>query len=247
MAKKLDPRLLDILKQYDERPEEALWDCHGTWVAYHAAIERIAAKADIVFEMPVVIEANSASKVVAIAVKGKMGDNENYREEWSFGEASPGNNKNSYPYAMAEKRAKDRVVLKLVGLHGAIYSEEEADDFKANRAPAVQKPVETKYGEVDPSWRGETRASAASTKKSGDFEVFRAELLECDSIVSLKRLQAEWRAIAKRDGWADSILSMARELIAQQEAAILDSLSTEALADVPLKTALQGSVLLAGE
>ena len=32
---------------------------------------------------------------------------------------------------MAEKRAKDRVILKLVGLHGDVYSEEEADDFKA--------------------------------------------------------------------------------------------------------------------
>lgn len=31
---------------------------------------------------------------------------------------------------MAEKRAKDRVILKLVGLHGYVYSEEESDDFK---------------------------------------------------------------------------------------------------------------------
>ena len=30
---------------------------------------------------------------------------------------------------MAEKRAKDRVILKLVGLHGDVYSEDEADDF----------------------------------------------------------------------------------------------------------------------
>jgi hypothetical protein len=111
--------------------------------------------------------------------------------------------------------------LKLIGVgadvHMGMFDDNKyvnaiREDFKAEAA----KPVDTKYGEVDPSWRGETRASAASTKKS-------------------------------RDGWADSILSMARELIAQQEAAILDSLSTEALADVPLKTALQGSVLLAGE
>ena len=31
---------------------------------------------------------------------------------------------------MAEKRAKDRVVLKLVDLSGDFYSEDEADDFK---------------------------------------------------------------------------------------------------------------------
>jgi hypothetical protein len=32
--------------------------------------------------------------------------------------------------AMAEKRAKDRVTLKLLHAHGALYSEDEADDFK---------------------------------------------------------------------------------------------------------------------
>ena len=50
--------------------------------------------------------------------------------EWSIGEASPTNNKNAYPFAMAEKRAKDRVILKLIGLHGMVYSEIEADDFR---------------------------------------------------------------------------------------------------------------------
>lgn len=35
----------------------------------------------------------------------------------------------AYPFAMAEKRAKDRVILKLAGLHG-LYSEDEADEFK---------------------------------------------------------------------------------------------------------------------
>jgi hypothetical protein len=102
--------------------------------------------------------------------------------------------------------------------------------------------VETKYGEVDASWRGEHRASVASTNRSGKFADFKSELLETDSIVSLRRFQTEWREVAKREGWADSVLSAARELIAQQEAAILDSLSTEALADVPLDVALNASL-----
>lgn len=136
MAKKIDPVLIDILKKYDERPEDALWDCHGVWVAYHKAIERIAAKAGVQFDMPHVIEADSEKKIVAVTVTGRLGD----REEWSFGEAAPANNKNAYPYAMAEKRGKDRVVLKLVGLHGLVYSEEESDDFKAAPEPSP-KPV----------------------------------------------------------------------------------------------------------
>ena len=43
---------------------------------------------------------------------------------------APKNCTNDYPVAMAEKRAKDRVILKLAGLSGHVYSEEEADEFK---------------------------------------------------------------------------------------------------------------------
>jgi DNA recombination protein Rad52 len=146
----------------------------------------------------------------------------------------------------AETDAMKRALMTFGNPFGlALYDKTQANVGRGEVTPAPM--VETKYGEVDPSWRGDHRSSVASTNRSGKFEDFKIELLETDSIVSLRRFQAEWREIAKRDGWADSVLSGARELIAQQEAAILDSLSTEALADVPLKTALQGSVLLAGE
>ena len=62
---------------------------------------------------------------------------------WSFGEATPKNNKNSYPYAMAEKRAKDRITLALAGIHGYVYSEMEAEDFQSsspNEPVVVSKP-----------------------------------------------------------------------------------------------------------
>jgi hypothetical protein len=151
MAKKIDPVLIEILTKYGEKAEDALWDCHGVWVAYHKAIERIAAKAGVVFDMPQIIEANSEKKTVAIAVIGKLGD----KSEWSFGEAAPANNKNSYPYAMAEKRAKDRVVLKLIGLHGLVYSEEESDDFKA---PATEQAKQL----PSPPTSGQGNAPSAS-------------------------------------------------------------------------------------
>lgn len=49
----------------------------------------------------------------------------------SFGEASPFNNKNNFPIAMAEKRGKSRVVLQISGLYQlGVYSEDEADEFK---------------------------------------------------------------------------------------------------------------------
>ena len=124
MAKPLDPTVKEILAKYKIDPKEALWDCHGTWVMYHRHIERVAADNKITFDPPKVLEANGATKSVAVCVTGTMGD----RVEWSIGEAAPGNNKNAYPYAMAEKRAKDRVALKLIGLHGFIYSEDEISE-----------------------------------------------------------------------------------------------------------------------
>ncbi len=49
----------------------------------------------------------------------------------------------AYVYAMAEKRAKDRVILKLIELHGLVYSEEEADEFKESRPISNENtPVE---------------------------------------------------------------------------------------------------------
>jgi hypothetical protein len=139
MARTLDPTIAKVLSEYGEDPKAALWDCHGTWVVLHKAIERMAARAKIVFAAPTIIEARSADKIAVICVSGTMGE----RSEWSIGEAAPGNNKNAYPYAMAEKRAKDRVALKLLGLHGLAYSEDESDDFKE---PAGNTPSKAGRG-----------------------------------------------------------------------------------------------------
>jgi hypothetical protein len=190
VAKAADPKLLSILANYGEEPRDALWDCHGVWVIYHKAIERIAARANITFDMPEIVEARSADKIVAIVARGFMGD----RSEWSFGEASPGNCKNAYPYAMAEKRAKDRVVLKLVGLHGMAYSEEEADDFKAEpEKPKRQVGINQHTG----------AATAHSLKKDIDgpegWNTFLRELGECETIHQLNKLKLAWSPIS--DTW----------------------------------------------
>lgn len=125
---RLSKDLKAILDKYgiDPTDKSKLWDCHGTLVLYHKAYEIIAAKEDIRFDQPHVIESNSEKKIACIVVTGHMGE----RYEWSFGEASPSNCTNKYPYAMAEKRAKDRVIAKLVGLAAHVYSEDEAEEFK---------------------------------------------------------------------------------------------------------------------
>lgn len=234
MPKKLDQTLLDILTKYGERPEDALWDCHGTWVAYHKAIERIAARAGVVFDMPQIIEASTASKTVAIAVRGALGD----RAEWSFGEAAPANNKNAYPYAMAEKRAKDRVVLKLIGLHGLVFSEEESDDFK----PAFEgKPVE----QTPPT---RSSASLKRTDENGEDAWDRLtkqlyqDFNDCHSLVALSRLRAGYREKAKADRWPKQWLEALANEFDTFENNLMNQMDASELSEVPLKDALKVSI-----
>ena len=116
-------KVIDLIKELEMTKDETLWDCHGTWVMYHKALEKIAAHKGVTFDEPKIIHSDVASKSVVVLVTGRM----EKRSEWSFGEATPANNKNAYPFAMSEKRAKDRVILKLVGLHGDVYSDTEID------------------------------------------------------------------------------------------------------------------------
>jgi hypothetical protein len=127
---------------------EAVWDCHGTPVLLHRACEEIAAKLDIRFEEPKIIHCDAVKKECVLLLKGSIMRGESEIEEWSFGEAMGYNLKNNYPFAMAEKRAKDRVILKLAGLHG-VYSEEEADDFKESLKDGTARPVATAHRHTD--------------------------------------------------------------------------------------------------
>ncbi len=102
----------------------------------HKALEKIAAYKQIKFDAPAMIANDPEKKVAAMCVTGHLGD----RVEWAIGEASPSNNKNNYPYAMAEKRAKDRVILKLLNMAGDYYSQEEADQFEEAKPKEIDEP-----------------------------------------------------------------------------------------------------------
>lgn len=121
-----DETIERVLKEYGEDFASNTWLVPGgkARAILHKCIERMAAKAGVTFDAPVIVSANPEN--VVVIVTGRMDD----KSEWSFGEASPKNNKNAYPFSMAEKRGKDRVALKLIGLHGLLYSEEEADELK---------------------------------------------------------------------------------------------------------------------
>ena len=150
---KVPEKVGEELRKLGLTPEEAGWDCHGTYVLLHKALEKVAASKGIKFDEPKIINADISAKEVVVLVTGHMDD----KSEWSFGEAAPYNSKNSYPFAMAEKRAKDRVILKLVGLHGDVYSEEEADEFQEiiakERGSKTVKPK-------DKTWQEEVAESS---------------------------------------------------------------------------------------
>jgi hypothetical protein len=153
---KPNPKILKFMETYKVDSDE-VWEVRagGAWAIKHSALERVAAEAGITFEIPQFAEKDGSNKTVAMLIVGKMGD----RTEWSIGEAAPGNNKNAYPYAMAEKRGKDRVILKLLNSHGTIYSEEEADDFAASNSSAKATTLPKKDAkEIYTKMQGEIRA-----------------------------------------------------------------------------------------
>ena len=56
----------------------------------------------------------------------------------SLGEVSPANNLFSYPIAVCEKRAADRVILKALNIHGDLYSQSELPPKQRNENQGIK-------------------------------------------------------------------------------------------------------------
>jgi hypothetical protein len=125
-----DQEIRELFKQHNvQLDRDDVWAVHGNPVVRHKALERLAASIGIAWDTPRFIRSERDEAVIFVAGSSAEG-----AWEWSIGEACLGVNYKApggqaYVYAMAEKRGKDRVILKLAGLHG-VYSEEEADDFR---------------------------------------------------------------------------------------------------------------------
>lgn len=142
----------ELVAKYDLKPDD-LWQVQSTWVIKHKAVERIGAQLGVNWSPPQIIEGSTADRTVVVLVSGTVGD----RSEWSFGECSPENyrvsgRQQAYPWAMAEKRGKDRVVLKFLAIYGDVYSEDESEDFKAQTPNLSVAPLDEYEapGEPDP-------------------------------------------------------------------------------------------------
>lgn len=238
-------QIMDFMEKYGIESDE-IWEVHGsTWVIKHKALERVAAEQGITWDRPAMLECNSADGVAALCVFGKLGD----RSEWSIGEAlivrdgRPGGNykvtgkQAGYVYAMAEKRAKDRVILKLLDAHGALYSEDEADDFKEpakRQNPHVTRAEDIVDHQIEYDERGqpidniplaENPVTKMKVKDARpEFQALVAEMEECTSTVKLERwakavadtiaaLSPEWQKIL-RGKYAEKLKELREEVAA---------------------------------
>jgi hypothetical protein len=180
-----DKQIADILAQYSEPFVGGVWRVQGQAVILHKALERIAVKAGITWDAPTIVRAEADEAVILVTGRitverdvpppavasariiamGNRWVERSERVEWSVGEAKINQNyrvsgrQAAYPFAMAEKRGKDRVTLKLIGAHGLLYSESEADEFKepaSHAAPIPLRPAPStgEFKEYPPSGGG---------------------------------------------------------------------------------------------
>ena len=149
------------------------------WIITHDACEKIAVTEGIVFDPPEIISytptiiTENGEKVqkvmygkqtwkpawagtcqkksgdVAMIITGYKQDNPDYKV-WTTGEASGDNCSMNYPSAMAEKRGKDRIILKLINAYEyGIYSDVEADDFGKQEKSPTEKQLEMLHNLAD--------------------------------------------------------------------------------------------------
>jgi hypothetical protein len=141
---KLSKLLKEVGEVVDVRDKNsAVWSLpqnKNALIVKHKALEKISAHLGMWFDPPKIIESDTEKKIVSLVVQGYIDDGKGKNTAWSIGEVSPQNTSNKYVYAMAEKRAIDRVILKLLGVHGDFYSQAEIDEGEVANKSTSDKP-----------------------------------------------------------------------------------------------------------
>jgi len=195
----IDEKIKKILEQFKINPAKALWDCHGTQIMYHRYIEEIGASAGVQVIKYETIKADESTAIVKCHARlGKV-------DQFSYGECSPRNSKNAYPVAMAEKRAFDRCVLKLVGLHGHVYAISEMPDeeniskkmnHQNNSVPKVQPKTNGKHESIDNLF---IRTSLEVIQNGIDKKEFKTLSFKVEKLKTLIHKAGLWDSFAKTD------------------------------------------------
>jgi len=127
MEKETKQEVLRRLFVHNNLTKEDVFKHKFYTIITRSGIDKIQAANNIEINFDLIYNSDD-TKCVIIKATAKMGD----RVIETYGEAAPMNNQNSYPVAMAEKRAMSRSCLKLAGFYeqGGVFGEDEADDFK---------------------------------------------------------------------------------------------------------------------
>jgi len=187
-------KLKELAKRY-ELGQDDFWQLpqnNRVHILTHDACEKIASIEGVRYEKPEWLSKGEGG-VWAVQASGyKSDDPENIL--WTTGEASKQNCTAKYLVNMAEKRAKDRLVLKLIKAYEyGIKSEEEADEFKKpdTEATTADKPVEKPSTEASSNGNGEDREKVLSgmrealktLKSGGNLAINSAQYLYPDDDV----------------------------------------------------------------
>ena len=119
-------KMKELAEKYDLNKDD-FWKHaqSGKWIISHDAVEKIANVEKIIMGPPTIL--SSERDFCRLVVSAKKGE----AVVWTIGEADSGNCQNKYFGAMAEKRGKDRAILKLINAYEyGIYSDVEADSFR---------------------------------------------------------------------------------------------------------------------
>lgn len=189
---KIDPIVKDILQELKFNPNECLWEKHGATCMKHRYIEIAGQEKGVVIEGLDEIEKNSAEGVVAIKCTASLGKS----KVITYGEATPKNNKNGYPYAMAEKRAIDRAILKLIGIHGFVYSDDEVDDKFENVEVKKTETKEQPKKKIDDLYITTALDKIKNNKEKKDSTVLRSEIEKLKTEINQSM---GWDAFTKTD------------------------------------------------
>ena len=193
----MDAKIKEILIKFHPNPNEAVWKHKqsGQWIAKHKDLEIVAAAAGVVFNPPTVLQFDLEKKIAAFVVSGTM----DKRTEWSVGEATGYNSQNQYYGSMAEKRGKDRVILKLIGLHGYVYSDNEIEEETHN----AKKPVDTQNKKVIEKKKVSDTPKKVEKKVPTPFDISERLIDKIDTFQSFETLGVwlqDQKVVDARDG-----------------------------------------------
>lgn len=124
-------KLIDDFKNKYQLSADDFWKLkvggREQWIIKHNAMERVALAEKMQWQLEVL------SFAPDVVVKATVHQPSTGNKMESLGEASSTTTKQAFLYAMAEKRAVDRCVLKLLNAHAYLYTDADADEFKADQ------------------------------------------------------------------------------------------------------------------